>query len=823
MLKKTLAACMLFTAAANADTFTSQWSNEPNRTWAGKDYWANRLQDWKIENGSLHCIAAGRSMAYRTVHLVPYRLNNKQADLKASVEISLLTADKKKGHGGFILGVGPQIEHLKATLVFGGYGKNNGTFAGWRSDGKLVIIDMENGKVLAKSSKSVKTKSAKLELSVKGKILTLTSAGSQVSVELPWNKIAGNLALTSHAPRGSKSRFAFKNWNVDSDSLVKTKTKTIGPIISAQHTLSRRVMKMTVQLAPVYTSQFLTKEQIPQKVHLQLKQNGTWQTVDQAIIVVPGFTAHFRQMDWNDSEDTAYRLVFKDLKKNGSLEECLYEGTIKANPVDSQNIKVAAFTGNHNLTSWGSSVYASNDRITYPHTDLYSKVMKHQPDLFFWSGDQVYEGGSPSGPDKSGNESSYYDYLYKWYLWCLSARDITKDYPSVILPDDHDVFQGNIWGAGGKPGRTQDDGGYQMPSQWVRMVDRTQSSHHPDPFDSRPIGYDLQSYFTHMVYGRISFAILEDRKFKKGPRGTVFPANKRGRADHVTDPNQDTRKLDQPGLTLLGDRQLKFLNFWSKDWKDADMKCVLTQSVFANVATHHGPGAMHGKGFLVADLDSNGWPQAGRNRALREIRRGFAFTIGGDQHLGSIVQHGIDDWSDAGYAFTVPSIANFYPRAWLPKAQGKNHIAGMPSYTGEFHDSFKNKMTVWAVNNPGAKTGQKPASVHDKMPGYGIIYFDKKSRDITMECWPRFADPSDRSLIYNGWPKTVNAQQNYGRKATAHLPLLKISGISNPVVQVINEGSSEVIYTLRIKGLSFRPKVFSNGKYTIRVGKPDNN
>jgi len=40
-------------------------------------------------------------------------------------------------------------------------------------------------------------------------------------------------------------------------------------------------------------------------------------------------------------------------------------------------------------------------------------------------------------------------------------------------------------------------------------------------------------------------------------------------------------------------------------------------------------------------------------------------------------------------------------------------------------------------------------------------------------------------------------------------------------VQIVDEVSNEIVYTLRIKGRSFRPKVFKSGKYTIKVGEPD--
>ncbi len=45
--------------------------------------------------------------------------------------------------------------------------------------------------------------------------------------------------------------------------------------------------------------------------------------------------------------------------------------------------------------------------------------------------------------------------------------------------------------------------------------------------------------------------------------------------------------------------------------------------------------------------------------------------------------------------------------------------------------------------------------------------------------------------------------------------------MTDPVIQVIREEGNEIIYTLRIKGYSFRPKVFEEGTYTLKAGDPD--
>jgi hypothetical protein len=104
--------------------------------------------------------------------------------------------------------------------------------------------------------------------------------------------------------------------------------------------------------------------------------------------------------------------------------------------------------------------------------------------------------------------------------------------------------------------------------------------------------------------------------------------------------------------------------------------------------------------------------------------------------------------------------------------------------------------------------------------GFGIVKFNKKTREITIECWPRNVDitsPSARQ--YPGWPRTIRQEDNYGRKAVAYLPTIQVRGMRNPVVQVIDESNQKIVCTLRINGTSYRPKVFKKGRYTVKIGE----
>jgi hypothetical protein len=99
--------------------------------------------------------------------------------------------------------------------------------------------------------------------------------------------------------------------------------------------------------------------------------------------------------------------------------------------------------------------------------------------------------------------------------------------------------------------------------------------------------------------------------------------------------------------------------------------------------------------------------------------------------------------------------------------------------------------------------------------GYGLVRFNKKSGQVTFECWPRFSTGEQ----FPGWPITVRNDDNDGRKPVAWLPELVINGADRPVVQVIAESNGEVLYCLRARSNRFQPHVYSTGSFTVKVGR----
>ena len=73
------------------------------------------------------------------------------------------------------------------------------------------------------------------------------------------------------------------------------------------------------------------------------------------------------------------------------------------------------------------------------------------------------------------------------------------------IPDDHDVGQANLWGAGGKKSHTvprATTAATSCRSSMSRMVERAQTSHLPDPYDPTPIQRGIGVYYTAAHLGR---------------------------------------------------------------------------------------------------------------------------------------------------------------------------------------------------------------------------------------------------------------------------------------------------------------------------------
>jgi len=802
--------------------------------WLGPGWWANRLQDWSrvgVRNKTIiQCAPNSSFLPWRVAHdmIRPLDLSTGNLDLSVNVTLQPASPDISKplapdSLAGVLIGTGNTLDDPMARMMVFGFHKpkksttpyaavsGSGIAVGFSGDGHLRIIDLDSGKVFAdaphKLSK-VNPLHVQTRPGPKGGITLIASSGdTKISAVLPKERFKGGIALTSHAGTRSKNHASlvssFSSYQPKS-GFKRDNAQAVGPIATAQYTVQNGILKLSAQCLP---------QPLGTTGTISFFRDGKWTKAAEAEVHPIDQLALFRIENWDMSKAVPYRV---SLPLQGSKKPATFTGLITANPSQG-NVRLALLGGILHRP-WGE---ARNwrENLNFPHHDIQKRVLAKHPDTAFFYGDQIYEA-TPSPVDRN---DYFTDYLYKWLFHCVAFRETLRNMPTVTVPDDHDVFQGNYWGDGGikAPHNNWNYGGYVHPAAFVAQVHRTQTAHLPDAYDPHCLKRNIPAYHTSWEWGGVSFAILGDRYFKSGPAGNGLPETKTTRPDHYNNPEFDTKDLDVPGLQLLGKPQEEFLEHWAADWSHGtQLKALLSQSPFANLATHHSGQ------YIIADLDSNGWPQSGRNRALRILRKARAVHIAGDQHLATLVQHGIDEFGDSIYSFAGPSVANAYARAFYPANHGYYYDMAPPKpsdYLGNRLDGFKNKVTFYGCANPDATPNSiyrtpEHADRNVQVPGFGIIDFNTKDHTITFDCKPRSAIVESRlkNGSYPGWPLTIKASQNDGRQPVANLLTVKNDG-SNPVVRVWGpDGKLESAQ--RMSGKDYHIYAYQYGMHKIEIG-----
>lgn len=826
-----------------AATYKSEWGRLFDGAFAGPEIWTNPLQDWRVRDGALECFVAGRE---RNVFLLTHELNDRSRELRMRVSLERLTsvdADTGAGYAGFRFGVRGRFADYRDSAIRG-----QGTKAGITAAGRLFIGNIEGDRVAPGTAplNLELTASADGDLwqlrllardghgNVLGRVARSGLASSVMlggvglachSGDLDTRELAGDgteLRRARDTRRGGRAHYAFRDWTVGGRGLTIDAARGFGPIAFTLYTVDRQVLKLTAQMLPVAPDG-------GQQVVLELPapDTGEFVAVQTATIDPHSRTAHFRIEEWDAVRAVPYRVRYEARGRDGGRRNHYYGGVFGKEPPAGSEMVVASLSCHLDLG--------------FPHQGLVISLLGFAPDAVIFSGDQIYEGNAGYGVQRRPVAAATLDYLRKWYQFGWAFREVLRDRPSLFTIDDHDVYHGNIWGAGGRAAsgegaEGQDSGGYKMDPGWVNIVQRTQTSHLPDPFDPTPVKQGIGVYYTDVTYGGVSFAIVEDRKWKSAPRDFLPGANVRN--GFAQNPDFDARTQgDAAGAELLGRRQLEFLEQWAADWSgDVRMKVVVSPTLFSSVQTRPRaeieagvdrgmspvpPGQYPPDDVLVQDFDTNGWPQTPRREALLKMRKAFALHVAGDTHLGNTVQYGIDAWNNGSWAVGSPAISNVWPRRWFPNEYPLNYRPGTPRNLGEFADGFGNPVTVHAVANP-TELSVEPIAINERAPGYNILVFDTGRQSVRIEAWPRWVDPAaPGARQFDGWPITVDLLDNGYPTDGPVLPPLAELPLENPVIQVADQRTNEIIYTARMPDDGARLRVFVPGVYVVRIYGPD--
>jgi alkaline phosphatase D len=834
---------------ADSSNLVENWDAVRFRPWVGPNLWANRLADWEVRDGYLRPVNGDPRFPVRTVHAVTREVTGKPAGFSLSVKVSSEFSIPSACRVGFLIGTGAGLLNYKAAaLVHSSSGKGGGILAFFElgPQPRLTFRDNSDEYSVREYAELSATEIEKQIDFSKGKeyllkfealpaegennydlrlLLHDVATGESLAAlsleNRPEREILGSFALSfSPLERVSRPSIRLREFRAWGEKLRSHPERSFGPCMGTLYSASGGVLKMTAQFAPVaYQGEPGQRSPAPLKAYLEIKgaRSGTqaWQVADSARIAIPDYTARFRVENWSSNIDQAFRVVYPG--QNG--KKYYYQGTIAAEPKPGSVFSLAAFTGMGVMGRTADSGPAPKDKgpivgrwtpanIWFPFAETVNNLSAGKVDLLCFTGDQVYEG-KPTEPDRA-DRFPVYDYLYKWYLWHWAFGELTRHRPAICQVDDHDVYQGNVWGWGGKLNMagSNSSGGYMMDPLFVELVQRTQCAHIPDPYDPTPILNGISVYYTGFSYGGVSFAVLEDRKFKSA------------------------RTTADSQAVLLGERQLNFVQNWAADWRKATMKVVLSQTIYASAHTDK-------DGHITKDYDTGGWPKAGRDQAVSAFRKARALIIGGDQHLATLIRLGLETYSNGPVQFCVPAIGNIFWRWFYPRNSGTGPLADPQGYTGDFEDGFGNRFRLLAAANPTdvkfmgdrdqtlRRWNSRPGGNVDSVrlcqgDGVGIVRIDTGKRTCQVECWPYDVMPNPEGKgQFKGWPATFTQQEMDGRETPYYIARVEYPPGKKICAAVFDQIVYELVYCFPLKNPGEPLPVYANGTYDVLLIEPD--
>ncbi len=819
--------------ATQAGPYEIKFPEGITRQWVSPDFYAQRLEDWRVNQGAVECLSRS---AGRYLYLLTGEIEQKSGLLEISVRVAvpqLPERPRARNYVGFRVGVkSPSGDFRQAAL------NPQGVEVGLTTEGLLFIGELE--------SVSTEEKLERLRRALRKGVDLKLSAGTaghqaylRISVVEPESgevlddleednltaeELSGGLALISSLPEVQAAPgSAVSSWSglgISGNLLQRHPERAFGPVAFTMYTLSHGTLNLSAQLVPGCL-------QGEAQVVLEILSDNRWKEVARSPVSSDSWLAVFRVHDWDSSVDREFR-VRVEAPGLENLNAQIPTGIIRKEPTAGDRLLMA--------------VLSQNREEGYPHSGLLSVLKKQNPDLLFFAGNQVFGRPASFWQKEFTLEEARQEYLRQWLLFGWAFSDLLRDRPAIVLPDARDYFQIKLWGEGGRqaehrtftdPALLQDSGGFLMPQEFIRLVLETQLSHLPEPEKWSSTDYSGEPFWREVRYGGLSLAVVCDRVFKSAPEHFLPEAKVAG--GWLWNEEFDLKKKGViKEARLLGPGQIDFLKKWAEDWSGGVwIKVFLSQSLWVSLLSLPGglpgeqqvfrlvplqPGEYPPDDRPVADFNSGGWPKPARDEVVSILRKAFALHISGGGGPPAAVKYGLEAADDAVWAFAPPPLLAPAAVRWMPETKGRGALKKNPLTDRSFEDTFGNRFKLKAITNPLVDEVRAPGA---GVSGCGLIIFDKKERRIILDCLLRPEDtPAAEFRSCSGWPVSFSQLENDGRRPAGYLPVIQFKGIVDPVVQVVEEKSGEVVYTLRIKGKEFRPPVFHAGSYTVRCGEP---
>ena len=346
--------------------FISAWPNTV-RTFIGPEYWTNRLQDWQVNQSKIECLVSAPN---RNVFLLTHELKPGSDTTEFRIRTGLINQDVEnpdQSWFGFRLGIEGRFEDYRDNAVRG-----TGLDLGITASGELFIGSPDSATATSPLD-YMKELEVRLLIgpdSLGGYMASLAVFDpvngflwEEISQDgIPAEHLSGGIALVSDFTQQEGKSVWFADWQISGNDLIHFPDRAYGPIMFSHYTLSRNIMKMTAQMAPIGRDD-------GDVVHLEVMNGDQWVEIWEAAIDPMSRTATMRVDEWVSKADVSYRLRYDLYTADGNQTPYYWEGTVRKDPVNEDRLIVAGFTGNNDLG--------------FPNKDLTDNVLKHNPDFCF--------------------------------------------------------------------------------------------------------------------------------------------------------------------------------------------------------------------------------------------------------------------------------------------------------------------------------------------------------------------------------------------------------------------------------------------------------
>jgi hypothetical protein len=330
--------------SARSALYASDWPAHGTFSWAGPEFWPDRVDGWHTVEGKLLCQGT-RERPMRHITLANPMLGDAGESFSAQIDLGPLT-NSKGTYAGFLLGLSSALPYPSATTAT----LNRVIFAGVTGAGDAVIAANPSDDRLGSFHKT-QTNSPGLpkhaRLILRGiafrdrYTLVLSCRDASTNKEfaraalwdIPPTLLRGHIAIVAGPSKDAKEGpFWFENMRLNGPKILSSDTPDAGPILGAWHAFNHKTLRVHVQTIPISPTQRDT-------ITLSTRVDDAWRPAGSAPVNADG-SAMIEISDWPYHQPTDY-LLNLPLTYSDTLTNATYTGTIRPDPTSASLVTIA--------------------------------------------------------------------------------------------------------------------------------------------------------------------------------------------------------------------------------------------------------------------------------------------------------------------------------------------------------------------------------------------------------------------------------------------------------------------------------------------------